>query len=81
MVSYFTHPGAAEGARSRSIDLFTDARSACRFVRSERPQRLEPRRSAKGADRQHSLFAWMQLWIIFFRAGWLHALKKSACIV
>jgi hypothetical protein len=30
---------------------------------------------------QHSLLAWMQLWIIFFRAVWLHALKKSACIV
>lgn len=80
MVSCFTHPGAAEGARSLGIEIFTDARSACRFVRRG-PQRLEPGGSAKGAGRQHSLFAWIQLWIIFFRAVWLHALKKSACIV
>jgi hypothetical protein len=30
---------------------------------------------------QHSLFAWMQLWIRLLRDIWFHALKKSACMV
>lgn len=80
MGSCFTHPESGEEARPLGHGNRSPMpdRPADGSVGLHAWGRI---RSAKGADRQHSLFAWMQLWIIFFRAVWFHALKKSACIV
>ena len=65
--------------------LLSGSRDSCQVLETSYPvvSCFTHRRqdSGEGAARQHSLLAWMQLWIIFFREVWFHALKKSACIV